>query len=64
MMGTKTVPETVSFDHLTWLMVQEDFKEFGRQESFRSHMILFTKKLCKISTNQSLHKDPQKGHTY
>jgi hypothetical protein len=33
-MGTEMVPETlVSFDHLTWLMAQEDFIKFKQMFS-------------------------------
>jgi hypothetical protein len=41
MMVTRSVPERVSFDHLTWLMSQEDFNEFGHHDSFKSHMIAY-----------------------
>jgi hypothetical protein len=37
-MGMQTVPKVlVSFDHLTQLMAQEDFNEFGHCESFKSY---------------------------
>jgi len=32
------IPKTlVPFDHLTWLMAQEDFIKFNRRERFKSY---------------------------
>jgi hypothetical protein len=40
MMGTEIVPKMlVSFDHLMWLMAEEDFIEFGYHKSFKSYTI-------------------------
>jgi hypothetical protein len=39
MMRTELVPEILeNFDHLTWLMAQEDFINVSQHESFISYM--------------------------